>query len=92
MGGGVCRVSRTGGPIRSVLTTDSWEGRTMAMSKKNYESAAAMVQVVQREHGQQVAEVVRDTFAEFFGCDNGRFDRERFMTACIPGANVRARG
>jgi hypothetical protein len=32
-----------------------------------------------------------DELADLFAKDNGQFDRERFIRACVPGANVRAR-
>ena len=32
-----------------------------------------------------------DELADLFAKDNGAFDRDRFIRACVPGANVRAR-
>jgi hypothetical protein len=32
------------------------------------------------------------TFVTFFMDDNPRFDEVRFRAACVPGANVKARG
>jgi hypothetical protein len=29
--------------------------------------------------------------ADAFAADNGQFKRDRFMHACVPGANVKAR-
>jgi hypothetical protein len=34
---------------------------------------------------------VRNELADMFAGDNGQFKRDRFMHACKPGANVRAR-
>ena len=36
-------------------------------------------------------ESVRNELADMFARDNGMFKRDRFMHACEPGANVRAR-
>jgi hypothetical protein len=36
-------------------------------------------------------ESVRNELADMFMRDNGEFKRDRFMWACEPGANVRAR-
>jgi hypothetical protein len=36
-------------------------------------------------------EVTRDALADVFALGNGKFDRDRFVHACEPGANVRAR-
>ena len=36
-------------------------------------------------------ESVRNELADTFARDNGEFKRDRFMWACEPGANVRAR-
>ena len=34
---------------------------------------------------------IRNELADVFARDNGMFKRERFIAACVPGANVRAR-
>ena len=36
-------------------------------------------------------ESVRNELTDMFARDNGMFKRERFIGACVPGANVRAR-
>jgi len=36
-------------------------------------------------------ESVRNELADMFARDNGMFKRDRFMHACEPGANVKAR-
>ena len=36
-------------------------------------------------------ESVRNSLMDLFARDNGEFKRDRFMWACEPGANVRAR-
>jgi len=38
-----------------------------------------------------IRQAIASGFADMLGRDNPRFDRERFITACTPGANVRAR-
>jgi len=55
------------------------------MSKKEYERAARLVQMM--GEGRTV-----DLLERFFAGDNPRFDGERFRAACVPGANVKARG
>jgi hypothetical protein len=36
-------------------------------------------------------QAIADEFADLFASDSGGFQRERFIRACVPGANVRAR-
>lgn len=66
------------------------------MTKKDYERAASLIQtaaemaVERTEH--QVVKVMTETFVLFFQDDNPRFDEARFRRACVPGANVKARG
>lgn len=66
------------------------------MSKKDYERAASMVQDARRNartpQDLEAAHAIEDAFARFFASDNDRFDATRFYRACVPGANVRARG
>lgn len=66
------------------------------MTKKDYERAASMIQDTRRNvNGPRDVEAIHaieGAFAAFFASDNPRFDRERFLRACVPGANVRARG
>lgn len=65
------------------------------MSKKDYEKAALIVQEAEhpalRENG-VAREIALEAFVDFFRGDNDRFDEDRFRRACVPGANVRARG
>lgn len=66
-------------------------------SKRHYEAIAEAMQEAYREAGNTVGlkqfgvsgavENLADTLAR----DNGKFNRERFVRACQPGANVRAR-
>ena len=66
------------------------------MSRKDYERAAEIAQFcVGDEEGETAAAIhasVVDSFVELFKGDNGRFDEDRFRRACVPGANVKARG
>jgi len=61
------------------------------MTKKDYERAAMVVQTRTDHLGIWRDDAV-DLFAAFFRDDNPRFDEARFRAACVPGANVRARG
>ena len=63
-------------------------------AKRHYEAIALAMQhahvpgnPVQRNQW----ESVRNELADIFARDNGMFKRDRFMHACEPGANVRAR-
>lgn len=58
------------------------------MSKKDYERAARLVQILPAED----REAATTVFEHFFRDDNERFDCGRFRRACVPGANVRASG
>lgn len=60
------------------------------MSKKDYERAARLVQVMILTP--EVRQGTVDVLERFFAGDNARFDAMRFRAACVPGANVRARG
>ena len=65
------------------------------MTKKDYERAAEIVQHIPRSYEQDfpgAADTITDVFVEFFCGDNPRFDEPRFRAACVPGANVKARG
>ena len=67
-------------------------------AKRHYE---AIAQAMQHAHVPQGIicdpakrnqwESVRNELADMFARDNGMFKRDRFMHACEPGANVRAR-
>ena len=64
--------------------------------KRHYEAIAQAVQSMQRHTasmngGTLPWDTVRDELADLFERNNSRFDRDRFMRACQPGANVRAR-
>lgn len=64
-------------------------------AKRHYEAIAEAIQETIRgcNSSDQVAIAWRTAgeIARVFSRDNGRFDRERFLRACEPGANVRAR-
>jgi len=61
--------------------------------KRHYEAIAlAMQEARRRVNGSNdPIAVVVDELADVFASDNGQFKRDRFMRACEPGANVRAR-
>jgi hypothetical protein len=65
-------------------------------AKRHYEAIALAMQdaikhrATQSEHVEGMYRVVHE-LADTFARDNGQFKRERFVSACEPGANVRAR-
>jgi methyl coenzyme M reductase alpha subunit len=61
--------------------------------KRHYEAIAlAMQEARRRANGSNdPIAVVVDELADVFTGGNGQFKRERFIRACDPGANVRAR-
>ena len=62
-------------------------------AKRNYEAIATAIQEARRSvngSNDPIAIVVNE-LAAVFAADNGMFKRDRFMRACEPGANVRAR-
>lgn len=61
------------------------------MTRKDYEAAARIVQTIEVLEGNE-RYVAQEAFARLFACDNPRFDVTRFRAACVPGANVQARG
>jgi hypothetical protein len=65
-------------------------------AKRHYEAIALAMQEAIKHRAtcsEQVAGVyhVVHELADVFAGDNGQFKRDRFMRACEPGANVRAR-
>jgi hypothetical protein len=70
-------------------------------AKRHYEAIALVIQHLtlsddeQDELGLSELEARRQAiageFADLFAGDNGEFKRDRFIRACEPGANVRAR-
>jgi hypothetical protein len=61
--------------------------------KRHYEAIALAMQEARRSvngSNDPIAVVIQE-LADVFARDNGQFKRERFMYACEPGANVRAR-
>ena len=62
------------------------------MSKKDYERAALVAQDMRKSEDLPAWEAVVDAFVRFFSGDNPRFNGVRFRLACVPGANVKARG
>jgi hypothetical protein len=62
-------------------------------AKRHYEAIATAIQEARRQangSNDPIAAVV-DELADVFARDNGMFKRERFTSACVPGANVKAR-
>ena len=67
--------------------------------KRHYEAIAlAMQDAHPQEHplndsvqARSAWDDVRQAIADLFAGDNGQFQRDRFIRACVPGANVRAR-
>jgi hypothetical protein len=71
--------------------------------KRHYERVAEAIQEATRvvrakhddwnEHGAavQAIDAVIAELADVFAGDNGQFKRDRFVRACVPGNNVRAR-
>ena len=62
-------------------------------AKRHYEAIATAIQEARRRvnGSNNPIAVVVDEIADLFASDNGMFKRERFVRACEPGANVRAR-
>ena len=65
-------------------------------AKRHYEAIALAMQEVGRsiEYAyapEYVVKLAINELADVFASDNGQFKRERFIAACQPGANVRAR-
>jgi hypothetical protein len=61
--------------------------------KRHYEAIALAMQEARRSvnGSNDPIAVVIEELADVFARDNGMFKRERFIGACVPGANVRAR-
>lgn len=65
-----------------------------AFQKRHYEALATLMQraKVQHETDQQGGlDMLQRMLADMLGDDNPEFNRDRFLAACEPGANVRAR-
>jgi len=62
-------------------------------AKRHYEAIATAIQEARRRvnGSNNPIAVVVDELADLFASDNGMFKRDRFVRACEPGANVRAR-
>lgn len=63
-------------------------------AKRHYEAIAEAMQEVRlhvRSTPQDQIECAVNILADLFASDNGQFKRDRFVRACEPGANVRAR-
>jgi len=64
-------------------------------SKRHYEAIAEAIQEAKRqavtENEQLGVATVMHELANTFARDNGQFNKGRFVAACEPGANVRAR-
>jgi hypothetical protein len=65
-------------------------------AKRHYEAIALAMQEVGRsiEYAyapEYVVKLAINELADVLASDNGQFKRERFIAACQPGANVKAR-
>ena len=64
-------------------------------AKRHYEAIALAMQDIAPSgaNGEQYAlwNITVDRLARLFASDNGQSKRDRFLHACEPGANVRAR-
>jgi hypothetical protein len=62
-------------------------------AKRHYEAIATAIQEARRRANgsNNPIAVVIDELADVFSGDNGMFKRDRFVRACEPVANVRAR-
>ena len=70
-------------------------------AKRHYEAIALVIQNLVYSDDeltdeelcelQRRRECIAYEFADMFARDNGEFKRDRFICACVPGANVRAR-
>ena len=70
-------------------------------NRRHYEALATVIQGLALSHNElsndeldelvNVRQGIASDFANMLGKDNPRFDRARFIRACIPGNNVRAR-
>lgn len=70
--------------------------RNNRFAKRHYELIAEVMQQTYSTDagdggGADVWSSVVDALADLFAGDNGQFSRERFLRACEPGNNVRAR-
>jgi len=68
----------------------------MCFSKQHYEKIAQAMQEAKPEPGWDANkhaqwDVTVSRLCDVFAADNGQFKRDRFIRACEPGANVRAR-
>jgi hypothetical protein len=69
--------------------------------KRQYEAIAQVIQGLVLSHNElsedeldeliSIRHSIAGEFADMLGRDDPRFDRDRFIHACVPGANVRAR-
>jgi hypothetical protein len=68
-------------------------------AKRHYEAVALAMQDALRDAmttdptpaRQRAVNVAIECLADVFASDNGQFKRDRFISACVPGANVKAR-
>jgi hypothetical protein len=60
-------------------------------AKRHYEAIALAMQDARRLPSNDQWQCVVNCLADVFASDNGQFQRDRFINACEPGANVRAR-
>lgn len=63
-------------------------------AKRHYEAIAEVIQTIATDNDKLDGlrrDVITRKFAELFARDNGQFHWDRFLRACRPGANVRAK-
>ena len=60
-------------------------------AKRHYEAIAEAMQEARSCDAIDQHDCVLNVLADMFAADNSQFKRERFINACQPGANVRAR-
>lgn len=53
------------------------------MTKKDYNKAVEIVRKDRKECGEAIAQLIMDTFVQFFSNDNPLFDKNRFIKACF---------
>jgi hypothetical protein len=60
-------------------------------AKRHYEAIAQSMQWATSQATDDGVYIAINNLAALFARDNSRFDRDRFLRACKPGDNVRAR-
>jgi hypothetical protein len=95
----LCRFKLTNALKAYILNKDRERTHTSMnnspmFTKRHYEAVAETIQQIPTAGDKLDSlrrEVVANLFVATFARDNGNFQRDRFLRACKPGANVRAR-